>query len=86
MGTHAGWSRVVAYGAPGAPARNLTVFGGYAVQQSTDPAPNSPRLAVSAAVPTFSTGPTPEPVTPGTMPVTLSRADCVDAFLRGPLP
>src|SRR5262249_15144161 len=31
----AGWSLVVAYRAPGAPARNLTVFDGFAVQAST---------------------------------------------------
>jgi uncharacterized repeat protein (TIGR01451 family) len=36
QGTFAGWSLVVAYSLPGAPVRNLTVFDGYAVQQSTD--------------------------------------------------
>ena len=42
MGSYAGWSLVVAYSAPGAPARNLTVFNGFAVQASTDPALNIP--------------------------------------------
>ncbi|HEY7428392.1 MAG TPA: isopeptide-forming domain-containing fimbrial protein, partial [Gemmataceae bacterium] len=41
-GTYAGWSLVVAYSAPGAPARNLTVFNGFAAQASTDPALNIP--------------------------------------------
>src|SRR5262249_19602256 len=42
MGSYAGWSLVVAYSAPGDPARNLTVFNGFAVQASTDPALNIP--------------------------------------------
>src|SRR5262245_9742348 len=42
LGTYAGWSLVVAYSAPGAPPRNLTVFDGYAVQQSTDTPLNVP--------------------------------------------
>ncbi|HKB35942.1 MAG TPA: hypothetical protein VKD72_05780, partial [Gemmataceae bacterium] len=42
MGTYAGWSLVVAYSAPGAPPRNLTVFDGYAVQATTDPPLNVP--------------------------------------------
>ena len=42
MGTYAGWSLVVAYSVPGAPERNLTVFDGFAVQQSTDPPLNIP--------------------------------------------
>ncbi len=41
-GSYAGWSLVVAYSAPGAPARNLTVFDGFALQASSDPALNIP--------------------------------------------
>src|SRR5262245_46571838 len=39
-GTYAGWSLVVAYRAPGLPARNLTVFNGFAVQFASDTALN----------------------------------------------
>ena len=42
MGSYAGWSLVVAYSDPAAPERNLTVFDGYAVQQSNDPNLNIP--------------------------------------------
>jgi uncharacterized repeat protein (TIGR01451 family) len=42
MGSYAGWSLVVAFRAPSYAARNLTVFDGYAVQQSNDPALNIP--------------------------------------------
>jgi hypothetical protein len=42
MGTYAGWSLVVAFSAPNYPARNLTVFDGYAVQLSTDSPLNIP--------------------------------------------
>ena len=42
MGSYAGWSLVVAYSAPSLPERNLTVFDGYAVQQSNDPNLNIP--------------------------------------------
>ncbi len=42
MGSYAGWSLVVAYSAPGVPERNLTVFDGYAVQQSSDSPLNIP--------------------------------------------
>ncbi len=42
MGSYAGWSLVVAFRAPGYTARNLTVFNGFAVQQSSDPALNIP--------------------------------------------
>jgi uncharacterized repeat protein (TIGR01451 family) len=41
-GSYAGWSLVVAYRSPSAPARNLTVFDGFAVQAATDPALNIP--------------------------------------------
>lgn len=34
---YAGWSMVVVYRAPGAPARNLTVFDGYGIVRSSDP-------------------------------------------------
>jgi large repetitive protein len=43
-GYYAGWSLVVAYQAPGLPARNLAVFDGYAVVQKQDPSVN---IAVS---------------------------------------
>jgi uncharacterized repeat protein (TIGR01451 family) len=42
MGSYAGWSLVVAFSAPSQPERNLTVFNGFAVQQSNDPALNIP--------------------------------------------
>jgi uncharacterized repeat protein (TIGR01451 family) len=39
---YGGWSMIVAYRAPGLPARNITVFDGYGVIQSSDPALNIP--------------------------------------------
>ena len=39
---YAGWSMIVAFRAPGLPARNLTVFDGYGVIQNGDPALNIP--------------------------------------------
>jgi large repetitive protein len=42
MGSYAGWSLVVAYTVPGATERNLTVFDGFAEQQSTDSPLNIP--------------------------------------------
>ena len=41
-GSFAGWSLAVAYRAPGAPARNLTVFDGFALQSSNDSPLNIP--------------------------------------------